>query len=253
MVVNSVDKAFRIVSRLANRGNLSLSEICASEGLAKSTAFNILSTLCLHRVVVKDERLGVYRLGPGLLPYARAAERDFELVAIAKPTIDALRDRTGETCYLTILDDDQVLYVYCAESRLVLRAYSALGVHAPLHCTSVGKAILAFLPAPRVDAVIKTRGLERFTKQTITTAVALRRDLAAVRERGYALDNGEHEDILNCVGAPIRNAEGEVFGAISVAGPAQRLPLARRQELAPKVMSAANEISSALGWREQRH
>jgi DNA-binding IclR family transcriptional regulator len=124
---------------------------------------------------------------------------------------------------------------------------SGLGSRAPAHCTSVGKALLAYQPAETVNAVIEN-GLKRFTPNTITDAELLRQELATIRARGYAIDDEEIEEGLRCVAAPIRDHTGQVISAISVAAPVQRMSKKNVQTTIPSVVAAANAISRRLGY-----
>ncbi|MEI6386148.1 MAG: IclR family transcriptional regulator, partial [Spirochaetota bacterium] len=165
------------------------------------------------------------------------------------PFLQGLNQEFDETVHLTLLDLDEVLYVDCIESRRRLRTYSVIGVRAPLYCTSVGKAIMAWLPEPEIRRIAVEKGLIPFTPATITSIEDLLAELATVRSRGWAVDDREHGEDLRCAGAPIRNARGEVFAAISLSGPAERNTLPRLEEMAKVLMVATSEISRRLGYR----
>ncbi|MBU8913511.1 MAG: IclR family transcriptional regulator C-terminal domain-containing protein, partial [Spirochaetales bacterium] len=130
-----------------------------------------------------------------------------------------------------------------------LRTYSVIGVRAPLYCTAVGKAIMANLDYNHVKHIVEQKGLPRITENTITTEDGLLTELATIRTKGYAVDNMEHEDQLMCVGAPIRNAKGQVFASISVSGPVSRQDISKIDELGKGVMEATREISWKIGYR----
>lgn len=147
-----------------------------------------------------------------------------------------------------MLDGLEVLYVDRVESRHPVRLRSIIGTRNPLHCTSLGKAILAFLPPDEQAALVPRLALTRHTTNTITDADVLQRHLACVRERGYAIDDIENEDGVRCLGVPIRDHTGRAFAALSIAGPAYRFSLERIAELAPAVMRAAAEISCRVGF-----
>jgi DNA-binding IclR family transcriptional regulator len=133
------------------------------------------------------------------------------------------------------------------ESRQAVRMSTGLGSRAPAHCTSVGKALLAFQPAELVQQVIDN-GLKRYTEHTITEPAALLTELALVRQKGYALDDEEIEVGLRCVAAPIRDHTGQVTAAISVAAPVQRMSKKQVQQTIPSVVAAAETISRRLGY-----
>jgi DNA-binding IclR family transcriptional regulator len=248
-MVNTVFKAMRILEKLGNGQALGLSEISRELGLPKSSAHGILETLVLEKAVEKNPSTGKYSLGLRLIELGNRAQQGLDICRIAAPFLNGLNLEFDETVHLTILEGDEVLYVDCIESRRRLRTYSVIGVRAPLYCTSVGKAILAFLPDDEVARIAGEKGLAAMTPTTITTLDRLFEEIGTIRKLGYAVDDMEHEDHLRCVGAPIRNARGEVFASISLSGPAERHTRARIAQMAPSLLRATEDISRRLGFR----
>lgn len=249
-MVRTVVNALRIIDKLSEEGHLGVTDICHELSLPKSSVHNILETLVHERVLAKNRESNKYTLGVRLVELGNHAQLGLDICRIAHPFLVGLNELTDETVHLTVLDDDEVLYVDCVESKMRIRTYSVIGVRAPLYCTAVGKAMLAFLPATPRERIIREKRLGRITANTITEKAALKRDLQKTVQRGYSIDNMEHEEYLRCIGAPIRNWKGEVFASISVSGPSQRLTLKRIGEIAPSLMSATDEISRNLGFRE---
>jgi len=248
-VVNTVLKAMQILDALSGRQNLGVSELASSLDLPKSSVFAILKTLTSRKVVEKNTLTGKYCLGIKLIELGNCAQAGSDLCRIAAPILRGLNAQFDETLHLTVLDDDEVLYIDCIESHRCLRAYSVIGVRAPLYCTSVGKAILAFQSDAEVERIVERKGLVPFTAKTITTKEMLFAELSRIRVEGFAIDDMEHEEHLRCLGAPIFDAHGEVYAAISLTGPAERNTLARILEMAPAVVAAAKKISFSLGFR----
>jgi DNA-binding IclR family transcriptional regulator len=180
------------------------------------------------------------------------AQADLEIRRVALPLIKQLNAELDETVHLTVLEGNEVLYVDCLESSKRLRTYSVIGVKAPLYCTSVGKAILAFLEVEKQEAILHSVTLEKFTENTITDRSFLMDELRTIAQRGYAVDNMEHEEGLRCIGAPIRNRAGNVFAAISVSGPSQRITLGNVSEIGRVVMTQAEKISEQLGYHRSK-
>jgi len=251
-VVNSVQKAILVLRRLGNRENLSLSEISRDLGIPKSSTHSILSTLESNGLIERDSTTQRYHLGTTLIELGHQAQHELTIYRVAHPHLEELNRQVDETVHLTILDADEVLYIDCVESKKRLRTYSVIGVRAPLHCTSVGKVIMAYLPEEEQDRIIAARGLPRFTRNTITNEKALKGELRRIREMGYAVDNDEHEDHLRCIGAPIHNHRGEVYASLSLSGPSQRVTSTRVAELAAYVTDAAQAISHRLGFAAAR-
>lgn len=249
VVVNTVQKAIRILETLAERTDLGLSEIARTLDLPKSSVHSILETLCAQKIVEREDASGKYHLGVKLVELGNRARLELDICRIAAPFLQGLNVEFDETVHLTVLDKDEVLYVDCIESKRRLRTYSVIGVRAPLYCTSVGKAILAFQSDGEIRRIAREKGLQRITETTIDTEDKLWAEVAKVRAAGYAVDDMEHEEHLRCVGAPIRNARGEVFASLSLSGPAERNTYERIESMAPSVMRAGAEISRRLGFR----
>jgi DNA-binding IclR family transcriptional regulator len=248
-VVRTVQRAIQILELIAERGPLGVSEIGRALHVPKSSAHNILETLVGRRLLDKEAERNLYHLGGKLIELGNRAQQNLAIQRVARPYLRALNEELDDTVHLTILDHDEVLYIDCIESRRPLRMHSVIGVRAPLYCTAVGKAIMAHLPPSDVDRIVKTQGFAAFTASTITTRRALDEELERTRRRGYAVDNMEHEDLLRCVGAAVRDHTGVVIGAISVSGPSQRITGREAARIAPRVMAAASSISQGLGFR----
>lgn len=247
-MVNSVFRAITLLEYLGRNRGKTVTEICKALGYPKSTTHEILATLEHENLISKDLH-NRYHLGLKLFELGSMAQTDLEIRRVAAPFLKQLNAELDETVHLTVLENNEVLYVECFESSKRLRTYSVLGVHAPLYCTSVGKAILAFLPAEEQQAILDTTSFEKFTENTITDKAYLLDELRTIAQRGYAVDNMEHEEGLRCVGAPIRNHAGRVFAAISVSGPSQRITLGNISEIGKVVMAQAENISKQLGYR----
>ncbi len=250
-MVKSVVRVMQILDTLSAEDSLSITEISTKLQSPKSSIHDIVSTLLTTGILEKDLDRNRYRLGLKLFELGNQAKENLEIRQVAIPVLKALHERLDETIYLTVLDGREVLYVECFESTKRLRTYSVIGVRAPLHCTSVGKVILAFMDEDAVEEVVQSMGLPRFTEATITDREKLDTELAKIRRRGYAIDNMEHEQGVRCVGAAVRNHTGEVLASISVSGPSQRMTVDRIEAIAPLVMNTAEEISKRLGYKPE--
>ena len=248
-MVKSVYRAVKILDVLSSEGEKSVTEISRSLNFPKSSVHEIISTLLEEGILGKDTDRNRYSLGLKLFELGKQAQANLEISKVAIPSLRGLHEELDETVHLTVLDGKEVLYIECFESTKRLRTYSVIGVRAPLHCTAVGKAILAYLDEAEVEEVIQSMGLPRFTDNTITDREALKKEIQRIRGCGFATDNMEHEEGVCCVGAPVRNHTGKVVGSISVSGPSQRVTAARIEEIAPLVMERAAEISRRLGYK----
>jgi DNA-binding IclR family transcriptional regulator len=248
-MVNTVVKSIQILETLASTPNLGISELSRLLDMPKSSVHGILETLAATMMVEKSDQTGKFHLGVKLVELGNRAQLELDICRIAKPFLQGLNVEFDETVHLTVLDHDEVLYVDCVESRRRLRTYSVIGVRAPLYCTSVGKAILAFLDDAEIQRIVRAKGLLRITDHTITSEERLFNEVRSIRQVGYALDNMEHEEHLRCIGAPIRNARGQVFASLSLSGPAERNTPERLAVMAPAVLRACSEISRRMGYR----
>src|SRR5262249_47391708 len=166
----------------------------------------------------------------------------------ARPFVEALTRVSGHVVHLAVFDGRQAVVIHRSDPKPDAIAPVTFIESAPVHCTSVGKAIRAFQRA-RVMAGVMRAGLQRFTESTITEPAKLRGELARIEKRGYAVDNSEHQPGLRCVGAPIRDQTGRVFAGISVSGPARRISDDEVKKLSALVMHNASAISAKLGFR----
>ncbi|MDQ2080525.1 IclR family transcriptional regulator [Xanthobacteraceae bacterium Astr-EGSB] len=245
--LKSLSKVVAILNCFStDRRSLSLAEICAMLDYPRSTTHRFLASMREVGLLDQDKQRGNYRLGIRLFEYGNTVLANLDLHREAAPFVEALQRLTNLTVHLAVFDGLRAVVVRCMESSNGVARPSTLIENAPSYCTSLGKAILAFQPKDVVKHVIE-RGLEPFTERTITTGPALLAELKRTRERGYALDEGEHQPGLLCIGAPIRDENGRVFASISVNGPAWKIPIEKADELSKIVIHNANQISRRLG------
>jgi DNA-binding IclR family transcriptional regulator len=247
--VQVLDRALAIIDMLANtRKDASLAELAEKVKLHKSTVHRLASILERHRIVERDTQSGRYRLGLRLFELGSIAMNRFNIRDRAHPYLERLLYQIDETVHLCALDAGEVLYLDKMEPVRSVRMASWIGRRNPVHCTSVGKAILAYLTEAEVDDILRQHGLKRRTAKTITTPAELKAELKLVRERGYALDNEEIEEGVRCVGAAILDHGGRPIAAISVSAPSFRLPLDRVPVVAESVCRAARSLSEESGY-----
>jgi DNA-binding IclR family transcriptional regulator len=246
-LAQTVLKALDTLECLADADeSLTAHQVAREIGLSRTTAYRLLSTLATRGYVASDNN-GRYQLGLNLLHLSRTLLDHLELPALAKPILREASRLSNETIFLGIRDGTEALYIDKVESHQPVRLCSIAGTRNPLYSTSLGKAILAFLPKEEYIRLIDALILTERTINTITDRAILAEQLRLVRDRGYAIDDIENEEGVRCVGAPIFDHERCVVAGISIAGPAYRLSLDRLMQLVPVVMSAANAISAKLG------
>jgi DNA-binding IclR family transcriptional regulator len=250
--VDAAAKALELLSVFSFREpRLSLAELAARTGIPRATAFRLLSTLEQSGFLAKVH--GAYQLGIKCFVLGNIVAGGLDLRETAHPHLMALRDSTHQTSQIAILDHWQVVYlerVLSPDAVGFMRARA--GAILPAYCTGLGKTLLAYRPEAEVKAWAATQKFTALTPRTITSAKRLLKELAAIRERGYGLDEEEREKGVSCIAAPIFNHTGDVVAAISVAGPTQRMPpeLAG-SDIAAAVVAAARAISIDLGAVEE--
>ncbi len=244
--MQSVDRALTVLSMLARRGELGVTELAGGLGVHKSTAFRLVATLEAHDLVEQVSERGKFRLGVGLLRLAGATTVRLDLVRESRPVTGALAREVGETVNITVLSGHEALYLDQVSGPSAIALHNWVGQRIPLHATSNGKVLLAFGSDGLLAGL--PRPLRRFTAATITDPGVLARELGEVRRRGFAVAIDELEVGLTAVAAPVIGLEGTVVASVSASGPGFRLPAERLPEVADRVRAAAAEISARLGW-----
>ncbi len=246
--LGSVANAARVLkSFTAHHREWGVSDLARHLDIAKSTAHRLLATLTDEGLLEQDLESGRYRLGLAIFDLA-AAVQSFDLHEAALTPMTDLRNRTGETVQMAVLDGREVVYVERLDSPNTLRMFLEVGRRNWAHCTGCGKALLAFLSPDQLDRVLKGWKLPAKTEHTITRLDNLRKELTYTRQRGYAVNRYESELGVISVAAPVRNGSGRPVAALSVAGPAERLEPFELQ-LAQDTVEAAALVSRRLGYR----
>ena len=222
--VKSLRKALTVLNVVAGADRpLTVAEVAIKSGIARPTAYRFVQTLVAADYLAQDPLDGRLSVGFAVLPLASSLLDRNRLRIEALPHLHALAQQTGERANLGILFRDCVLYIAGVEKPALPTIYSRFGKNAPAHCSSLGKAILAFLPEPEVRALLSRNPLVAYTPTTITSRAAFMKELADTRARGYAIDNAEHVSGSCCVATPIFNAGNQPIGAIGVSGRESRI------------------------------
>jgi DNA-binding IclR family transcriptional regulator len=245
-LVQSVDRALSVLEILGARKEAGVTEIAAELGVHKSTAFRLVAVLESRGFVEQLADRGKYRLGFGIVRLAGATAAQLDLAQESRRTCEDLAADLGETVNVAILDADRVVNISQVRGSAGLSLYNWVGQGTPVHATSSGKVLLAHAPDKVRDELLTAR-LERYTVATVTSPAVLREQLEQVRRRGWGTTAEEYETGLNAVAAPVRDATGDVVAAVSVSGPAFRMPVEGFAEVAPRVVAAADALSRRLG------
>lgn len=228
-----------------------VAEVAETIGAHKTSVYRYLNTLLAMGYVKKDGN--GYCLGNKILELGGQMLQRMPVRETAHPFLVKLSTETQKTVHLCVLDGSKVVYLDKIESQRSLPIISRIGSRAPAYCTAVGKVLLSSLPTDRVVELLRETPLTKRTPTTITDPVKLLEELKLTRERGYAIDNGEHEEGIQCFAAPIRGYTGDIVEGISITGLVRDfLEPQQAQEAIEAVMATAAEISQALGYLERR-
>ncbi len=246
--ISNVDRALALLQYLARHpGEHGVRALSATLELSPSTGDRLLKSLLRAGFVRQNEATSRYAIGVQAVQLGLAALGTFDLTAIAPPHLQTLVAETGESVFLAVLDDDEVVYLLKQEGQHAIRTTAILGSRRPVHCTALGKSFLATMSPSEVRTLLERKGMPAITAHTITDLNHLWEELAQVRLRGYAVDREEIEDGLMCLAAPIRNHQGQTIAAISMAGPVARV-LPYEEQYGRRVTATAQEISLAFGY-----
>lgn len=254
-ISSGIERALQVIYYVAGprpgrKSDLGVSEIARGLDLSKTVVHRILTTLMAADFLAVDPETRRYRLGPGAMIVGHAALDQINPYRVARPYMEKLAHETGETTTLSIRRGGQRVYIDQIISEREVRMSVQVGDASPLHAGSPAKAILSAMPeAEAKEYLDQHKTLARFTPQTIVDRSALESDLTKIRRLGYAVSYGERQADAFSVAAPILQAGGIVFGAISACGPVQRFDDERGRQYGPMVREAAEQVSRDLGYQ----
>jgi len=245
--VAAVLKVFAILQSLAERNESGISELSMRLAMPKATVYRFLQTMKSLGYVRQEsdsERYGLtmkmFELGTKALQYP-------DLIELTKPHMQELAEATGETVHLGMLIDSEIIYVHKVDSRHMLGMYSRVGRRAPLHCTAIGKVLLAWEEPARRDSILKGCDFKRYRDKTITDRAGFDVELQRTRDQGFGEDREEFDDHIRCMGVPIFDRHRQAVAGLSVSFPTFRFDAARQPEVLAMLQNASRVISKQLG------
>lgn len=251
--IKVLNKALSILEVLLQQGSaMNMTEISERLEIYPSTIHRILDNLKYWGYIEQDPHTQKYQLGLKALELGMAKLQQIDLIREAAPYLKELVNKCNETVHLGVLEEGEVLYLAKEESSQIIRMRSYVGRRVPLHCTALGKVLLAYLSAEERKKILGEKVLPRLTENTITDKRELEKELGKVREQGFALDREENEKDVRCVAAPIRNYQGEVIAAISISSPIFRIDKNAQNDLKKVLIETSKKISKRLGYNEKR-
>jgi PcaR/PcaU/PobR family beta-ketoadipate pathway transcriptional regulator len=249
--IKSLEKGLNIISLLSQHGSpLKLEELVKISGIRKTSCFRILQTLTRSGFAAKDKDTNGYFIGPKMISIGLAALGSRSVRELALPFMKEIRQKTGATVNLAILNGSDVIFVERLQSAYIIEATLRVGSRLPAQLSSMGKAILAYLPPAELIVVLRQIHFEKMTERTITSIKDLKQELKNIREQGFAVNDEELETGLFAIAAPLINHTGVAVAAMNISFPLMRH--SREDAMAtfrPMILNASREISAMMGYR----
>lgn len=249
--MESTRKIFLILEKLAVKGEATITELSNDLHFGPSLVHRLLAVLRDLGYVGQDANSKKYFATLKLFEIGSMVRGRLNVVKISHPLMENLSEKIRETSLLGFLDEFEAVYVDKVDAGNTLKIDLTIGLRVPAYCTALGKILLADLPLDLLEEYVRNRTFKSFTSSTITSPNKLIQHLTRVREQGFALDEGELEDSVRCIAAPVRDDNGKVIAAAGVAGPSMRLTPEKLASLVEPVMAMAADISWQLGFRER--
>ena len=246
----AVERALNILENVAHRRDgLTNSEISRKLAIPKSSASYILRTLERRGYLRRDAETGRYKLGLKILSLGGDAQANLDIADVALPFMRSLVERVHLTAHLAVLDQGEAVYIEKVEAPGFFKVNTWVGRRMYLHSTSVGKALLAWLPKHDMEAIVRQHGMKKRTPKTITTLSRLLKELEKVRTQGYAVDDEENNLGARCVGAPVFNQQGVIEASVGLSGTTNQVNSQTMPRILEALKDAARHISMQLGYR----
>ena len=246
-LVQSLERGL-VALEMALESSVRPADVAEALGIDRSTAYRLLNTLTAKGYLLQDERTREFTSNPTKFfqLYSRVATL-LDWPDVAADFLTRLRDQSGETANLGVRQANNVIYIAHKPGQAALSVNFALGTSRPLHCSALGKALLAAQPDAATAEWIAATPLTAYTAQTITAPTLMRHHLGAVRADGYAVDDEETFAGVRCIAAPIYDHRRQVIAALGISGPSTRITQEQVPHFAQIVMRVAAQLSADLG------
>lgn len=245
--VAAVLKVFAILQALSQRSEIGISDLSVKLAMPKATVYRFLQTMKTLGFVRQESDTEHYGLAMKLYELGSKALANPDLIDLAKHHMQMLADQTGETVHLGTLIDSEIIYVHKVDSRHMLGMYSRIGRRAPLHCTAIGKVLMAWEHPQRRDLILAGAEFTRFRDKTIVDHAAYLEELGRVRTQGFGEDREEFDDHIRCIGVPIFDRLNQPMAGLSVSFPTFRYDEAAAPKIVAMLQAASRDISAQLG------
>ncbi|MCF6461847.1 hypothetical protein C3E89_00395 [Clostridium sp. Cult1] len=245
--IASVIKAIEVIEYIAHsEKEVGVTEISNGLNYGVSATYHLLNTLKECNIIVQNDRTKKYSLGLKLWQIGMLAYGQNHISITLKPYLRKLRDLTGETANLTIMDNYQIVYIAQEESNRLVKMFTTTGATAPLHCTGAGKILLAHKPEEIQNLILERIELTKYTDNTIVNKEELLNELKKIRENGYGFDNEERELGVSCIGAPVFDLNNDAIACITISGPTARFTKQNKKKWVDIVVQISKEATNRL-------
>jgi DNA-binding IclR family transcriptional regulator len=251
--VPALERTVKVLDALGrNPRGLSLPELASATGIPKSSLFRIVATLLRHSIVIKDKERQVYCLGMRLYEWGSMALDRLDFKTVVHPFLTRLASETGQSFYLAVLEDYEVILIDRADTPDIWRIVTRIGLRSPVHCTASGLALISEFSESQLNDLVKKKGLKKFTPKTIVTKEALIEKVKMVRKLGYAVADGDFKPDLFALAVPLKDHKGDIIASL-MAG--LHIETAHRdgkfvRSLINTLLNTGKEISRILGYKD---
>lgn len=245
--IGSVTKAIEVIEYIAySKKELGVTEISNGLNYGASGTYHLLNTLKKSNIIIQNEDTKKYSLGLKLWKIGMLAYGKNDISNILRPYLKKLKDMTGETANLTILDNNHIVYIAQEESDKLVKMFTTTGAIAPLHCTAAGKVLLAYMDEEERDHILDSITLDKFTDKTLVTKEDLIQEMDQIKKTGYGFDYEEREIGVSCIAAPVFDLHGEPLACITISGPTARFTKDNKKEWTQVILDISNEANDYL-------
>ncbi|MEY8416776.1 IclR family transcriptional regulator [Tissierella praeacuta] len=246
-IIKSVIKTFDVIEHIAlSDRELGVTEISEALNYGVSATYHLLNTLKECNIVEQNETTKKFKLSLKLWQIGMLAYGQNNISLLLKPYLRKLKELTGETSNLTILDNNQIVYIAQEESSRLLKMFTKIGASAPLHCTGSGKILLTYQPKAKQEHILNSIELTKYTNKTITDKDKLMEEMDIIKKQGYGLDDEERELGVSCIGAPIFGINNEIIACISISGPKSRFTKENKDKWINIILQISKEATDYI-------
>jgi len=252
-IIKSVQKSLKVLRYIMSATDeVSVNELVEEFGYNRSTVHHMLKTMKVEGFITQNQRTKNYNIGSEIFN-GWIKDRDMHNYLMRlKPTIKEIVEKCKETTTMFVRENDRAICVLGEESEQIIKAYLMIGREIPLYCTAAGRAMLAYLPQDEVEKILQISGMKKYMKKTTVDKNELYENLAEVRDKGYAIEKEEFEELINAVGIPILNKENRPVASVSVVGPIMRFTDEKIKECIPFLLEKSKEMSEMVQGKYYR-